>query len=163
MLLPESVQKTIEKVRGKWDPQYDVVVSRFVPWAPLRKPLRESRVALVGSAGVYLPGVQGPFDAANPHGDPSLREIPADATASSLAIAHDHYDHALAREDMNVVFPLDRLRALADGGEIGGLAPHAYSFSGYVTRPLPLAADHGPEVARRLGAVGVDAALLVAV
>lgn len=162
-MLPDGVRKTIEKVRAKWDPQYDVVVNRFVPWAPLRRPLSESRLALVSSAGVYLPGVHEPFDAAHPQGDPSFREIPVDAPIASLAFAHDHYDHALAEEDANVVFPLDRLRALVDAGEIGSLAPLHYSFMGYVTRQLPLAADYGPEVATRLQAAEVDAALLVAV
>jgi D-proline reductase (dithiol) PrdB len=162
-MLPESVQKTIDTVRAKWDPQYDVVVNRFVPWAPLRKPLRESRLALVSSAGAYLPGSQEPFAAALPYGDPSFREIPNDAPVASLSFAHDHYDHALAKEDPNVVFPLERLRALVDVGELGGLTPFHYSFSGYVTRPLPLATDIGPEVASRLQAAAADAALLVAV
>ena len=121
-MLPESVLKTIEKVRTKWDPQYDVVVSRFVPWAPLRRPLHESRLALVSSAGLYLSGVHEPFAAAHPHGDPTFREIPVDTPLTSLGFAHDHYDHALAEEDANVVFPLDRLRALEDAGEIGALA-----------------------------------------
>jgi D-proline reductase (dithiol) PrdB len=162
-LLPESVLKTVEKVQAKWDPQFEVVVNQFVPWAPVRKPLHESRLALLSSAGLYLPGVHEPFAAANPRGDPSFREIPVDTPLASLAFAHDHYDHALAEEDANVVFPLDRLRALADAGEIGALAPQHYSFMGYVTRQLPLATDYGPEVAKRLQAAQADAALLVAV
>ncbi len=162
-MVPDSVQKTIDKVRAKWDPQYDVVVNRFVPWAPLRKPLRESRLALVSTAGAYLPGRHEPFAASLPFGDPSFREIPNDAPVAGLSFAHDHYDHALAGEDANVVFPLDRLRALAALGELGGLTPLHYSFSGYVTRPMPLATDIGPDVASRLQAAAADAALLVAV
>lgn len=50
-----------------------------------------------------------------------------------------------------------------EAGEIGSLAPVHYSFSGFVTRPLVLASSHGAEVARRLHAAAVDAALLVAV
>lgn len=161
--LPKGVQKTIEAVRARWDPQYDVVVNHFVPWTALRKPLRESRIALVSSAGAFLPTSQAPFAVADPHGDPTFREIPAETPVRPLTIAHEHYDHTLADEDANVVFPLERLRALADAGEIGGVAPVAYSFSGFVTRQLPLAADHGPEVAKRLQAEAADAALLVAV
>ncbi|MGB8933239.1 MAG: glycine/sarcosine/betaine reductase selenoprotein B family protein [Anaeromyxobacteraceae bacterium] len=161
--LPSGVQRTIEAVRAQWDPQYDVVVNHFVPWTALRKPLRESRIAVVSSAGAYLAGAQEPFDLSDPHGDPTFREIPAETPPRALSIAHEHYDHALADEDANVVFPLERLRTLAEAGEIGGLAPVAYSFSGFVTRQLPLAADHGPEVAKRLQAAAADAALLVAV
>lgn len=162
-MLPESVQKTVAKVRELWDPQYDAVVNHFSPWAPLRKPLRSSRLALISSAGLYLRDRQEPFDAGNPLGDPTFREIPGDTVLTSLAIAHDHYDHSLGDEDPNVVFPLDRLRTLVAAGEIGELAPVHYSFMGYCTRQLPLAADYGPEVGMRLRKAEVDAALVVAV
>lgn len=162
-MLPESVQKAVAKVRQLWDPQYEAVVNHFTPWAPLKRPLSSSRIAMISSAGVYLRNRQEPFDAGNPLGDPTFREIPGDAAVTGLSIAHDHYDHSLGEEDLNVVFPLDRLRTLVEAGEIGELAPVHYSFMGYCTRQLPLAADYGPEVARRLQAAGVDGALMVAV
>jgi D-proline reductase (dithiol) PrdB len=48
-----------------------------VPWTPLRRPLAESGLALVSSAGFVLRG-QEPFDETRRGGDPSIREIPAE-------------------------------------------------------------------------------------
>jgi D-proline reductase (dithiol) PrdB len=51
---------------------------RRVDWRPgacLMKPLSEARVALITTAGFYLPG-QTPFDQSFRHNDCSYREIP---------------------------------------------------------------------------------------
>ena len=84
-----------------------------VPWAPLQKPLKDSRLALVSSAGLVLPG-QNPFDESIRGGDYSVREIPSDTDVSTLIDTHrsDLYDHAGLRQDPNLAFPLDRLREL---------------------------------------------------
>src|SRR5690348_16021421 len=78
-----------------------------VPWAPLRKPLSESRLALVSSAGFVLPG-QEPFAAGMAGGDGSFREIPADADLSALIDAHksQSFDHEGMHRDPNLAFPL---------------------------------------------------------
>ena len=85
-----------------------------LPWAPLRKPLAESNVALVTTAGLVLPD-QPPFDDNMNGGDASFREIPADADVRSLIDAHrsETFDHAGIAADPNLAFPLDRLRELA--------------------------------------------------
>jgi D-proline reductase (dithiol) PrdB len=57
---------------------------------------------LISSAGLYIGDIQTPFDEGNPLGDPTFREIPGDTDLTSLAIAHDHYDHSLGDEDPNV-------------------------------------------------------------
>jgi hypothetical protein len=49
---------------------------------------------------------------------------------------------------------------LAQQGIIGRLHPWTYSFMGYLPEPRQLIAETAPEVARRLQAEGVDAALL---
>ena len=51
-----------------------------VPWTPLAKPLNESRVALVTTAGIYVKGSEPPFDAEREKrepmwGDPTFRRI----------------------------------------------------------------------------------------
>ena len=45
-------------------------------------------------------------------GDWTFRELPADVTADVLDIAHGHYNQASARQDLDSVFPLQRLREL---------------------------------------------------
>src|SRR4029079_2860183 len=65
-----------------------------VPWAPLAKPLAESRLALVSSAGFVLPG-QERFKTNLAGGDGSFREIPASVDVAALTDAHksESFDH----------------------------------------------------------------------
>ncbi|HJX26997.1 MAG TPA: glycine/sarcosine/betaine reductase selenoprotein B family protein [Thermoanaerobaculia bacterium] len=135
-----------------------------VPWTPLRRPLAESRVALVTSAGFVLPG-QEPFDDGIRGGDTSFREIPNEADVATLIETHrsQSFDHTGIRSDPNLAFPLDRFRELVAGGRIGALNHRHISFMGSITAPGRLLRDSAPEVARRLAADGVEAVLLVPV
>lgn len=135
-----------------------------IPWTPLRRPLAESRVALVTSAGFVLPG-QEPFNDEIRGGDTSFREIPSDAEVATLTETHrsQSFDHTGIRSDPNLAFPLDRFRELVANGRIGALNHRHLSFMGSVTAPGRLLRDSAPEAARRLAADGVEAALLVPV
>ncbi len=144
-----------------WARRAKVLAHPDTPWTPLRKDPRECTVALVTTAGVHLPS-DVPFDMEDRRGDPSYREIPSDLPGSALAVTHDYYDHRDADRDVNVVFPIDRLRELAGSGEIGKTAPFHYSFMGHVTGPhvATLRDATSREVARRLVEAGVDLVLL---
>ena len=135
-----------------------------VPWAPLRRPLAESRLALVSSAGFILPG-QEPFQVNLSGGDGSFREIPADTDVASLTDTHrsDSFDHRGMVLDPNLAFPIDRVRELAAAGRIGEVAPRHLSFMGSITAPGSLIRDHAPAAGRLLRQDGVDVALLVPV
>lgn len=123
----------------------------------LELPLARARVALVGTAGAYLRG-QSPFSLGD-EGDPSFREIPADAAA--LELAHVGYDVDRARRDPDVIFPLALLRRLANEGGVGELAPRTFSFMGYIPDPRALLEETAPAAARELRADAVDLVLLV--
>jgi len=58
-----------------------------VPWAPLKKPLKDSQAAVISSAGLVRPN-QEPFDDSIRGGDYSFREIPADTDVSTLKDTH---------------------------------------------------------------------------
>lgn len=133
------------------------------PWAPLGRPLAQSRVALVGTAGVYLPATQTTFDAEHPEGDHTHRLVPRDTPPEATAIAHTHFDHTDVDEDRNVAWPLQRLAELEREGIIGTLADTAYSVSGYCLRADRLVEETAPAIVAGLQAEGVDAALLVPV
>lgn len=121
------------------------------------KPLTAARVALVATAGAHLPG-HPPFERGR-GGDASYREIPA--SSRKLRFSHVGYDTRRAEADPDVVFPLALLRRLAAEGEIGELAPRAFSFMGYIPEPQPLLEQTAPAVARQLLADAVDLVLLV--
>jgi len=62
--------------------------------------------------------------------------------------------------DVNISFPIDRLRELVARRELGALAPNHYSFMGAQRDLARIQAETGPEVGRRLREEGVDAALV---
>lgn len=133
-----------------------------IPFARPGRPLREARVALVTTGGVYAPG-QEPFDEEMKGGDFSFRVIPKDIDVATLGIAHksDAFDQTGFLADRNLGFPLDRLREMEEEGTIGGLAPRALSFMGSISAPGRLVKETAPEAAALLAADGVDVALLV--
>lgn len=135
-----------------------------VPWTALRKPLKDSRLVLVSSAGFILKG-QAPFDESIRGGDCSFREIPSDADASGLIDAHrsDLFDHAGLRQDPNLAFPLGRLRELVEGGRMGSSNRRHLSFMGSITAPGRLVRKTLPAVVNLLKTDDVDVALLIPV
>lgn len=144
-----------------WARRHRFVESDTVPWAPLRRPLADSTIALVTTAGVHLKSDR-PFDMRDPDGDPSYRVIPSATPAAALTITHDYYDHSAADRDVNVVLPLDRLREAQGAGRIGAVAPCAYGFMGHVDgrHIATLIERTAPDVARRLVADGAGAVVL---
>ena len=135
-----------------------------VPWTALQKPLAESRLALISSAGFIAPG-QEPFDASVRGGDPSFREIPRDVEAARLMNTHrsESFDHEPVEADPNLAFPLDRLRELVDRGRLGELNARHLSFMGSLTAVGRFVRETAPAAVERLVEDQVDVALLVPV
>ncbi|RLC18406.1 MAG: hypothetical protein DRH93_16610 [Deltaproteobacteria bacterium] len=98
-----------------------------IPWTPFNKPLSESSLAIISTAGFYLEDDK-PFDVDSALGDASYRIIPSDVNSEKLKIAHPHYSHARVKKDINVLFPIDHLRELLNVKVIGRLATNFYSF-----------------------------------
>lgn len=131
---------------------------RCIPYTPRTRELSQSVFALVTTAGVHL-RTQEPFDV---EGDNSWREIPGDVQARDLMVTHDHYDHRDADQDINCVFPIDRLRELADEGIIGGVAEKPLGFMGYSQNLRDLYERAAPEMAKIILHSNADAVLLTA-
>jgi len=112
-------------------------------------------VVLLSTGGVHLQSDR-PF---NLNGDPTFRIIPKDAQQADLAISHQAYDKTDALRDVNLVFPIERLRELEAEHVIGRLAEDHYGFGlmGSAKRLMPAI----KEVAQRISESGVDLALLV--
>ena len=128
--------------------------------APFRrpdKPLAESRVAIVTTAGVHLRSDR-PFVPS----DPTYRRIPSDATGADLLQSHNSigFDRTGIMADVNVVFPLDRLREMVAEQRIGSLGAFFYSFMGAQRDASAIKATTAPEVAARLLEDGVEIVLL---
>ena len=127
--------------------------------------LPERRVALISTAGLHRrddrPFVVTAGNARAVAGD--YRVIPDDITANDLVMSHvsTNFDRTGFQQDWNVVFPLDRLHALAQEGVIGSVAAFHYSFMG-ATDPSQMA-DAAHALARLLHQDHVNAVLLVPV
>jgi D-proline reductase (dithiol) PrdB len=117
--------------------------------------LSQRRVAIVASAGLVVRG-EDPFRGR----DADYRVIPSTTPPEELLISHIsiNFDRTGFQEDWNVVFPLDRLGELAEGGEIGSVAQTHYSFMG-ATDPVQME-PHVRELAGRLKQDAVDAVIL---
>ncbi len=136
-------------------PQLRRLAAGPIPWAPLKKPISECKVVLISTGGVHLSS-DPPF---NVDGDASYRVIPKDAHVTDLAITHQAYDKTDAVKDINLVFPIERIRELEEEGVIGRLADEHYGFGlmGSAKKLLPSLR----EVAKRISEACVDLALLV--
>jgi len=131
------------------------------PWAPMAKPLSQSKLGLVTTAGLHL-RTDKPFIAVHGGGDTSFRVIPRSAKADEILQSHTSigFDHTGIYRDINVTFPIDRLQELVDQKKIGSLSDNYYSFMGALRDVSDIVENTGPEVARRLKDEGVEVVLL---
>jgi D-proline reductase (dithiol) PrdB len=85
------------------------------------------RVALITTAGIHFQDDES-FDFT----DASFRPIPGEEDCSNLIMSHSstNFDRIGFVEDVNLVFPIDRFKELANVGTIGSLASIHYSFMG---------------------------------
>ena len=148
------------KCAVNWPSDVEQIKTEFVPWAPWLTPLERAKVAVVSTGGVYLKkGLHEPFG----ENDPSFREFPAVVVNDDLEVSPlVTYDPRYVKEDLNVVFPLERLTGLAAQGYVGAVAPFAYSFSGHTSALTPLLANFAPSLAYRMRRMGPDVVLVVA-
>jgi D-proline reductase (dithiol) PrdB len=139
-----------------------------IPWTPLPRPVPKCTFGLITSAGLYQIGAEPPFnlerERAEPNwGDPSYRKIPLDISADEVGVAHLHTDGKAVTSDLNILLPIHRFQELVAQGQVGGIAPHAYSFMGYQGLPPDTSeweARGVPEIADSFNQSGVDCILL---
>ncbi len=127
------------------------------PWTT-GPPLNHRRVALISTAGIHKRDDR-PFEM----GATDYRIISDDTSSDDLIMSHisANFDRTGFQQDWNVVFPLDRLREMAEQKVIGSLAEYHYSFMG-ATDPGQME-ETARSLARILKNDGVDAVLLVPV
>lgn len=131
-------------------------MSRYcVPYTPFRKKLEESTICLVTTAAVRHRDDK-PFEV---EGDSSFRTIPGASEGRELTYDDAHYDHACVDQDINCVFPIDRLRSLAAEGRVGGPSEEHFSM-GFSQALRELRETTVPQLAREVERVRPDAVLL---
>jgi D-proline reductase (dithiol) PrdB len=134
-----------------------VQVNETAPFAVLARPLAACSIAIVTTAGLHRRGDR-PFGP----GDQSYRVIASNTPTVDIIQSHTSlgFDRVPIMRDVNISFPIDRLRELVARGVLGGLAPSNYSFMGAQRDLARIDGETGPEVGRRLREEGVDLALI---
>ena len=129
---------------------------KCVPYTPVASKLKDLTVALVSSTGVYVEG-QEPF---SDNGDESYRVIAGDTDSKLLRFKHGHYDTSAAERDPNCVFPLERLRELAEQGFIRKVSNKHIGFKGFSTDLKAQYERLAPAIAHEIERSQADAVVL---
>ncbi len=133
---------------------------KCVPFTPFDRDLAKSRIALVTAAGVHRKDQQA-FNIEDELGDLSFRVIGGDAQTSDLMVSHHHYDHADADRDINVIYPIERLREIQAEGLIGEVAKEHIGFMGYSMQLKRMYEEVAPQIAEHIDKIAkADAVIL---
>ena len=135
-----------------------------IPWTPLRKPLNQTTISLVTSAGISLK-TDLPFDMEREKretvwGDRSYRTISRGTTEKEIDVNHLHINTTYIKQDINVILPLGRFEELERERIIGRLAPTSYSFYGFQWKSTDFLEQAIKPISERMKREGVEAAFL---
>lgn len=136
----------------------------FVPvtpppvWTPVTKQIKDMTVAIATAAGVHHKDDKR-FNLA---GDFTWRKVLTSMPSSELMVTHGGYDNGDVVQDINCMFPIDRLKELAAEGYIKAVAPTHACFMGGGGNQEKFRNETGPEIAKLLKEEGVDAVIMTA-
>jgi len=136
----------------------------FIPWTPLAKPLSQTTLALVTSAGISLK-TDPPFDMEREKkeaiwGDRSYRAIPRGTSEKDIEVNHLHIKTDYIKQDINVILPLARMAEFEQEKIIGRLAPTSYSFYGFQWQNTGFLKEAIEPVSRKMRLEGVEAVFM---
>ena len=148
------------RIEDIYQPTRDAIINLSMPelpgspWVETR-PLAESRIALLTSAALHQRGEPG-FAA----GSAEFRELPVSLEPADMLMTHIsiNFDRTGFQRDINVAYPIDRLKEMAEDGAIGGLGRTHYSVMGS-TDPAEMA-ETAARIAERLQQDQIDCLLL---
>lgn len=141
-------------------PEYQWTLNEDAPLTPLTKPLAECRISMLTSGGVSHCTLEewDPYA----RNDFRLDTVDASSPGQDFQVSDSYYDTEDAVEDVNCVFPIDRLRELDEDGTIGSVAPRLWSgFMGRIYKRTEVREVQAPALARELHDDDVDLFLLV--
>ncbi len=151
-------------LKGQWS-----LVSKDYPFLTLddsatqykvfNKRLKYCRIALVTGGALYLREKQEPFNVTTFEGDFSFRAIPKHIFPDDIEISHEYSSTRYARQDINVLFPIERLREMEKEELIGELSEKNYSIYDFITQADRIADELGEPLASELVADEIDVAL----
>ncbi len=135
-----------------------------IPWTPMAKPLSQTTIALVTSAGISLK-TDPPFDMEREKkeaiwGDRSFRAIPRETREKDIEVNHLHINTNWIKQDINVILPLARMAEFEKEKIIGRLAPTAYSFYGFQWQSTEFLKEAIEPISKKMKVERVEAVLM---
>ncbi len=128
------------------------------PWVAMTKPLSESRVGLLSTAGTYAKGQVAYYY----KDDASIRLIPKTTPVEDIRFSHLTENYLPdPRRDPNCVFPIEPLRRLEAEGVVGSVADDLLSCMGGIYSQRKVRQRLAPAVAEEFQRLKIDVALLV--
>jgi hypothetical protein len=158
------IDKTREYyLREGYDKPYRWAHFDDAPFTPLKKPLAESRVALISTSEIAQRSAEDQRKWFEKGEMGNVYSIPSDTPLDDLYSQSMSFDkHATSLDDVNAFFPITRLHEMAAAGRIGDVAPNAHALFNAYSQRLTREVD-APEVLDRCRADAVDVALMVPV
>ena len=169
------MDQTEKKVDGFWflPPGLKAWIRTFIPdedfkghipWTPMAKPLNQTTISLVTSAGMSLK-TDPPFDMEREKkeaiwGDRSFRAIPREATEKDIEVNHLHINTNWIKQDINVILPLARMAEFENEKIVGRLAPTAYSFYGFQWQSTDFLKEAIEPISKKMKVERVEAVLM---
>jgi D-proline reductase (dithiol) PrdB len=159
MLPVDYIPIITERYNSLGYPTYDWYhADEAPPWTPMTKPLAESRIGLLCTAGTYVKGQEAYYY----KDDASIRRIPKTTAVEDIRFSHLTENYLPdPRRDPNCVFPIEPLRTLEAEGVIGGVAEDLLSCMGGIYSQRKTEQRLAPLVAAEFARLEVDVALLV--
>ncbi|MDX2155689.1 MAG: hypothetical protein SFW09_04180 [Hyphomicrobiaceae bacterium] len=152
-------------LRQGYEKSYQWAHFEDVPFAPLKKPLRECRIGLLGTSEVAVhfdpeKGEVNPIDEQDFRG---VYPIPAATPTEKLYSRTLSFDrNATHLDDVGAFFPIDRLREAVADGRIGSMPMRVYgAYNNYSQRKVM--SQEAPKALACAREDGLDAVVLVPV
>jgi D-proline reductase (dithiol) PrdB len=127
-------------------------------WTPLRKPVAQSRLGVLSTAGGYVRGQV----AYHYKDDTSVRAIPKSTPRAEMRFAHLTENYLPGpRRDPNCMVPLEPLQRLEADGVIGEVADPLLTCMGGIYSQRRVREELIPTVAKHFAAAKIDLAFLI--
>lgn len=133
------------------------------PFAPLKKPLAQSRVTLISTSEIAVRSWDDRRTPLEKGAAPNVYTIPSDTPVGELYSQTFDFDkHATSLDDVDSFFPISRLREAVVEGRIGSVAPTLYGLYNAYSQRKTRETD-APEVLRMCRREEVDVAVMTPV
>lgn len=158
------IDKTREYYKNKgYEKPYQWAHFETVPFAPLKKPLSESRVTLISTSDISARDIEKDLGEGMMVNTGGVYSLPSDVPVDRL-YSHSHsYDRvATTLDDVDSFYPTTILHEAVKAGRVGGLAKRFHGLYNAYSQRVTRERD-AVEVVKRCKEDGVDVALLAPV